>query len=83
MMITDNRIQSALRTYSNQLRRSRLSGKTSGENAQPTGEKVTISEEARRQSIVQQVTYQALEQVYSSQNDDADVEDQEAGPAPR
>ena len=75
MVITDSRVQSALRTYSNQLRRSKLSRKPSGENPQPTGEKVTISEEARRQSIAQRVASQAFEQVYSNQNGNTDVED--------
>ena len=76
MVITDSRVQSALRTYSNQLRRSKwLRKPASGENSQPTGEKVTISEEARRQSIAQRVASQAFEQAYSTQNDNVDVED--------
>jgi hypothetical protein len=56
-MITEARIESVLRTYSNQLQRS---------NSRPRLEddQVTISEEEKRRSIMEQIPYQAMEQAF-------------------
>lgn len=72
MVISDTRVQSVLRTYSNQLQKSKLSRKLDGANPRMSGEKVTISEEARRRTIMEQVTSRALEQACTLQ----DVSDQ-------
>ena len=64
MVITDNRIQNVLRTYSNQLQRSRLSRKLDTGAPKLSDEKVNISEEGRRKSLMDQLAYQALEQAY-------------------
>jgi|MTBAKSStandDraft_2_1061841.scaffolds.fasta_scaffold538324_1 hypothetical protein len=64
MVITDNRIESVLRTYSNQLQRSKLSRKLEAGHPPTPDEKVSISDEGRRRSIREQVANQALEQAY-------------------
>jgi len=69
MVITDYRVQSVLRTYSKQLQRSRLMRTVDAEDPRMTREKVTISEEARRKAIMEQVTSQALEQAYPKQEE--------------
>jgi len=69
MVITDYRVQSVLRTYSKQLQRSKLMRKVDAEDPKMTREKVTISEEARRKAIMDQVTSQALEQAYPKQEE--------------
>jgi hypothetical protein len=69
MVITDYRVQSVLRTYSKQLQRSKLMRKVDAEDPKVSKEKVTISEEARRRAIMEQVTSQALEQAYPKQEE--------------
>jgi hypothetical protein len=69
MVITDYRVQSVLRTYSKQLQRSKLMRTVDAEDPKMTREKVTISEEARRKAIMEQVTSQALEQAYPRQEE--------------
>lgn len=62
MIVTDYHVQSVLRTYTRQLQRSRLASVwIGGEKAErPPEEKVSISEEARRQLIRDHVTSQVL-----------------------
>ena len=62
MVITDYRVQSVLRTYSRQLQKSKLARKLDIEDTKPLEEKVTISEEARRRTIMDRVATQAFEQ---------------------
>ena len=69
MVITDYRVQSVLRTYSKQLQRSKLMRTVDAEDPKMTREKVTISDEARRKAIMEQVTSQALEQAYPRQEE--------------
>ncbi|MCK8602406.1 DVU0524 family FlgM-associated protein [Desulfoferrobacter suflitae] len=64
MVITDSRIQNVLRTYSNQLQRSKLSSKLEAGIPRLSEEKVSISEEGRRRSIMEHVAHKALEQAY-------------------
>jgi len=64
MVITDNRIENVLRTYSNQLQRSKLSRKLEAGHPTTPDERVSISDEGRRRSIMEQVAHQALEQAY-------------------
>lgn len=75
MVITDNRIQNVLRTYSNQLQRSKLSRKLEAGHSAPSDERVNISEEGRRRSIMEQVAYQALEQAYPRGSENAQTDD--------
>jgi hypothetical protein len=74
MVITDYRVQSVLRTYSKQLQRSKLARKLDMEDPGASREKVTISEEARRKVIMDQVTSQALEQAYPRQGEDDPID---------
>ena len=71
MVITDNRIQNVLRTYSNQLQRSKLSRKLEADHPTPPDERVSISEEGRRRSIMERVAHQALEQAYPRWGDNS------------
>jgi hypothetical protein len=66
MIITDYHVQSVLRTYTKQLQRSRLSGRTSEHDRSTPIEKVTISEEAKQRLLMERIKFQALEQ--ASQN---------------
>lgn len=66
MVITDYRVQSVLRTYSRQLQRSKLSEKFAEEKtaAPAAGEKVSISDEARRKLIMERLATQVFEKAY-------------------
>ena len=75
MVITENRIQSVLRTYSNQLQRSKLSRKLEAGAPKSNDEKVNISEEGKRQSIMEQVPYQAMEQAFPRGHEKARSDD--------
>ncbi|MFZ2448134.1 MAG: DVU0524 family FlgM-associated protein [Syntrophobacteraceae bacterium] len=69
MVITDYRVQSILRTYTRQLQRSRA-GKVSPESGdqKPTVEKVSISDEGRRRSMMERLSNQVFEKMYSKQD---------------
>jgi hypothetical protein len=70
MVITDYRVKSVLRTYSRQLQRARLSDDSGLGTQDQKGsvEKVTISDEARRQLIMERMTSQVLEKAYPRQD---------------
>ena len=65
MVITDYHVQSVLRTYTQQLQRSKLSERIVPEpdGTQPTEEKVTISSEARRM-MMERLSSQVIEKAY-------------------
>jgi hypothetical protein len=75
MVITDNRVQSVLRTYSNQLQRSKLSRKLEAGAPRLSDEKVNISEEGKRRSIMEQVPYQAMEQAFPRGHEEGKSDD--------
>ena len=59
MVVTDYHVQTVLRTYSRQLQRARA-GAALGRPEDPPGERVTISEDARR-LVMERAASQALE----------------------
>ncbi len=68
MIITDYRVKSVLRTYTRQLQKSKLArmdDEKQGDNSTTSygPEKVTISEEARRRLVMEQIAKQAMEKV--------------------
>ncbi len=62
MIITDYRVKSVLRTYAKQLQRAKLQKKNPGVPSS-SSEKVTISEEAKKQLIFMGLSKQALNKV--------------------
>ncbi len=72
MIITDYRVQSILRTYTRQLQRSKLAatktGQEMGDQKQST-EKVSISDEARRRIMMERLTNQVFERVYTKEEE--------------
>jgi hypothetical protein len=76
MVITDFRVQSVLRTYTRQLQRSKLS-KVDNESgdSNPNVEKVSISDEGKRRLMMERLTSQVLEQMYSKQDEGAGPEE--------
>jgi hypothetical protein len=76
MVITDFRVQSVLRTYTRQLQRSKLAkvDKESGDSKQSV-EKVSISDEGKRRLMMERLTSQVLEQMYSKQDEVAGPEE--------
>ncbi len=66
MIITDYRVKSVLRTYAKQLQRAKLQ-KKSPINTSPSKERVTISEEAKKQLIFMGLSKQALEKLQNSE----------------
>ncbi len=76
MVITGYRVQSVLRTYARQLKKSKLLAPDQGDsgNSDSGMTKVSISSEGKRKLIMDRLTSQVLENVYSKQDD-------EAGPA--
>ena len=67
MVITDNRIQNVLRIYSNQLKRSKLLRKLESGDPRSPSEKVSISEDGKYKSTMEQVTSRAFEQAEGKQ----------------
>lgn len=61
MIITDHCVKSVLRTYVNQLRQSILPKEKSSESSVPSGEKITISEEAKKRLVFERLKKHALE----------------------
>lgn len=76
MVITDYRVQSVLRTYTRQLQRSKLAKteKTTGDSKSSV-EKVSISDEGKRRVMMERLTSQVLEQMYSKQDEGAGPEE--------
>jgi len=70
MVITDYRVQSVLRTYARQLKRSKILAKGSGndDGAESGSEKVTVSGEGKRRLMMDRLTSQILEKVYPKQD---------------
>lgn len=72
MIITDYRVQSILRTYTRQLQRSKLAAtktdRETGEQKQ-CAEKVSISDEARRRIMMERLTNQVFEKVYTKEGE--------------
>ncbi len=66
MIITDYRVKSVLRTYAKQLQRAKLQ-KKSPANISPSKERVTISEEAKKQLIFMGLSKQALEKLQNTE----------------
>jgi hypothetical protein len=61
MVITDYRVQSVLRTYTRQLQRSKLTDRLGDdEDRKMPAEKVTISDEAKHQLVMDRMTSQVL-----------------------
>lgn len=73
MVITDYRVQSVLRTYTRQLQRSKLASKPGQEpsDQKTRVEKVSISDEGRRRLMMERLTNQVFERVYSKEEDGA------------
>jgi hypothetical protein len=71
MIITDYHIQSVLRTYTRQLQRSRLPSQSTDKDGSTPIEKVSISEEARQQLLMERIKFQAMGQ--APQNKDEAV----------
>ncbi len=82
MVITDYRVQSVLRTYTRQLQRSKMAQKLSPESgdAKPHVEKVSISDEGRRRMMMERLTNQVFEKVYSKNDNGAESAESEKGP---
>ncbi|HYA39988.1 MAG TPA: DVU0524 family FlgM-associated protein [Syntrophobacteraceae bacterium] len=73
MVITDDRVQSVLRTYTRELQRSRLlpsSGPDAGEADSGT-ETVSISSEGKRRLMIDRLTTQVLDKMCPKQDDGA------------
>jgi len=87
MVITDYRVQSVLRTYTKQLQRSKLAARPDSDGADPKSkiEKVSISEEGRRRMMMERLTNQVFEKVYSQEENGtgstADGQDRQPVPA--
>lgn len=60
MVITDYRVQNVLRTYSRQLQKSKLAGHFEQDRPNQS-EKLSISDEARQQLLLDRIKSQALE----------------------
>jgi hypothetical protein len=75
MVITDYRVQSVLRTYGRQLKRSGA-GKhgPDGQEEDASVERVIISDEVRRRLIMERMTSQVLEKAYPKQEGTAGEE---------
>jgi hypothetical protein len=71
MIITDYHIQSVLRTYTRQLQRSKLPSQSTDKDSSMPIEKVSISEEARQQLLMERIKFQAMGQ--APQNKDEAV----------
>jgi len=73
MVITDNRVQSVLRTYTRELQRSKLlpSSGTDAGGADPGTETVSISGEGKRRLMMDRLTSQVLEKMCPKQDDGA------------
>lgn len=76
MVITDYRVQSVLRTYTRQLQRSKLA-KVEAEttDSKPSVERVSISDEGKRRLMIERLSSQVLEQMYSKQDEGAGPEE--------
>ncbi|SFM90529.1 DVU0524 family FlgM-associated protein [Thermodesulforhabdus norvegica] len=72
MIITDHRVKSVLRTYANQLRQSKLPREKSSGSVVPSGEKITISEEAKKRLVFDRLTKHALEQAKALRSGDSE-----------
>ncbi len=71
MVITDFRVQSVLRTYTRQLQRSKLSGKTGRKPGEESSvEKLSISDEGKRRLMMDRLTSQVLEKMYPKQGEE-------------
>jgi hypothetical protein len=73
MVITDNRVQSVLRTYTRELQRSRLLQNSNSDAASTDSstETVSISGEGKRRLMRDRLTNQVLEKMYPKQDDGA------------
>ncbi len=81
MVITDYRVQSILRTYTRQLQRSKMAEKLKPESADSRAnvEKVSISDEGRRRMMMERLTNQVFEKVYSNNENGAESAESETG----
>ncbi len=71
MVITDYRVQSVLRTYTRQLQRSKLASKAGRKaEGESSVEKVSISDEGKRRLMMDRLTTQVLEKMYSKQEEE-------------
>ena len=71
MVITDDRVQSVLRTYTRELQRSKLAKARSAAGDPDAGvEKVSISSEGKRMLMMDRLTSQVLEKMCPKQDDD-------------
>ena len=71
MVITDNRVQSVLRTYTRQLQRSKLANSPTDTGSGDAGvEKVSISGEGKRRLMMDRLTNQVLTKMCPKQDDD-------------
>jgi hypothetical protein len=73
MIITDYQVQNVLRTYTQQLQRSRLAAPGSRETgaAEPATEKVSISGEGKRRLMMDRMTNQVLDKMCPKQDEDS------------
>jgi hypothetical protein len=73
MVITGYRVQSVLRTYTRQLKKSKLLAQDEGDSSTADNgtTKVSISSEGKRKLIMDRLTSQVLENVYPKQDDQA------------
>ncbi len=71
MVITDYRVQSVLRTYTRQLQRSKFAGKVGRKaDGESSAEKVSISDEGKRRLMMDRLTTQVFEKMYSKQEEE-------------
>ena len=79
MVITDYRVQSVLRTYTRQLQRSKITGKAGRKaDGESSAEKVSISDEGKRRLMMDRLTTQVLEKMYSKQEEETGTSDEES-----
>ena len=79
MVITDYRVQSVLRTYTRQLQRSKIAGKVGRKaDGESSVEKVSISDEGKRRLMMDRLTTQVLEKMYSKQKEETGTSDKES-----
>lgn len=73
MVITGYQVQSVLRTYTRQLKKSKLQAQESADSggSESSGEKVSISSEGKRKLIMDRLTSQILENMCPKQDDEA------------
>lgn len=61
MIISDSRVKSVLRTYAKHLRQTKLPKEKEANIAWPSGERVTISEEAKKRLVFERLTQEVIE----------------------